>query len=92
MPSHPSHPGYDEPAVMWRMRRGDGMSTHAVIGPESGGARVTWYLNGCAVGARDFSDWAVALEWTDRMQFQNWTVGWRLAEEADDLAPPESLS
>lgn len=74
---------------MWRMRRSDGMSTHAVIGPEGRGARVMWYLNGCAVGARDFADWSSALEWTDRMQFQNWTVGWRLAEEADDLAPPQ---
>jgi len=28
---------YDEPTVIWRMHRGKGVSTHAVIGPEGAG-------------------------------------------------------
>jgi hypothetical protein len=83
---------YDEPTVMWRMRRGSGLSTHAVIGSSGDGAYVMWYLNGSPVGVRNFEDWTSAIEWTDRMQFQNWTVGWRLAQETDDALPSGSPS
>ncbi len=73
---------------MWRMRRSDGLSTHAVIGPHGNGAWVMWFLNGGAVGVRNFDDWTSAIEWTERMRFQNWTVGWRLVQETEDTAPP----
>jgi len=88
----PTESTYDEPTVMWRMRRSNGLSTHAVIGPQESGAWVMWYLNGSPVGVRNFDDWTSAIEWTDRMQFQNWTVGWRLSHDADDLLPPSSPS
>ena len=68
---------YDEPTVMWRMRRSDGLSAHAVIGFQGAGAWVIWFLNGRPVGIRDFDDWTNALQWSERMQFHNWTVGWR---------------
>ena len=52
---------YDEPTVIWRMHRGEGASTHAVIGPEGAGAWVMWFVNGRPMGVRDFSDWSGAL-------------------------------
>ena len=79
---------YDEPTVMWRMRRGSSLSTHAVIGSTGDGAYVMWYLNGSPVGIRSFDDWTNAIEWTHRMQFQNWTVGWRIVE-TDDVLPSD---
>ena len=73
---------YDEPTVMWRMRRPDGSQSHAVIGPRSHGtAVVVWFINGRPLGFRDFADWTSALLWTDQMQAQNWAVGWRLASD-----------
>jgi hypothetical protein len=72
---------YDEPTVMWRMRRADGLLSHAVIGPGSDGAVVVWFINGRPLGYRAFGDWICALRWSDQMQAQNWAVGWRLASE-----------
>jgi hypothetical protein len=69
---------YDQPTVMWRMRRADGMSSHAVITPRATGAVVVWFLNNHPLGSRDFSDWTGALRWSDQLQAQNWSVGWRL--------------
>ena len=83
---------YDEPTVMWRMRRGERLSTHAVLGTQTDGAWVMWFVNGRPVGVRDFADWASALQWSDRMRVQNWTVGWRLAQEEDDIAPAQDES
>ena len=80
MPETPSRFVYDEPTVMWRMRRADLLS-HAVIGSRSDGAVVVWFLNGRPLGYRDFDDWTSALRWSDQMQAQNWAVGWRLASE-----------
>jgi hypothetical protein len=74
-------PVYDEPTVMWRMRRHDGLQSHAVIRPRSDGAVVVWFINGRPLGFRDFSDWTSALLWSDQMQAQNWAVGWRLASD-----------
>ena len=71
---------YDEPTVMWRMRRADGVS-HAVIGPRADGAVVVWFINDRPIGYRDFGDLSSALHWSDQMQAQNWAVGWRLASE-----------
>jgi hypothetical protein len=68
---------YDEPVVMWRMRRGDSQECHAVIGPRAGGAVVVWFINDRPLGYRDFGDWTSALRWTDQLQAQNWAVGWR---------------
>ncbi len=66
---------------MWRMERADGQSAHAVIDPRLGGAAVIWFVNGRPLGIRDFDDWTSALLWTELMQIQNWTTGWRLAPE-----------
>ena len=75
---------YDEPTVMWRMRRSDGLSAHAVIGFQGRAAWVIWFLNGQPIGVRDFEDWGSAIQWSDRMQIQNWTVGWRDAHLSTD--------
>ena len=72
---------YDEPTVLWRMRRADGLLSHAVIDPRSDGAVVVWFVNDRPVGHRDFGDWTSALRWSDQMRAQNWAVGWRLASE-----------
>lgn len=66
---------------MWRMSRADGQSSHAVIDRYEGRVAVVWYVNERAVGLRDFDDWASALLWSEQMQAQNWTAGWRLASE-----------
>lgn len=72
---------YHEPTVLWRMRRANGLVSHAVIDPRSDGAVVTWFINGLPVGYRDFGDWTSALHWSDQMRAQNWAVGWRLASD-----------
>lgn len=82
----PSPTTYDEPTVMWRMKRSDGLSTHAIIGSEGTGAWVMWFLNGSVVGVRKFDDLTSAFEWTERLRFQNWTVGWRLTQDDDSAA------
>jgi hypothetical protein len=73
--------GYGEPTVMWRMSRAENQSSHAIIDPRPDGAAVTWYVNGRHLGRRDFHDWAVALQWCEQLQAQNWAAGWRLASE-----------
>lgn len=77
----PAPPGYDQPTVMWRMSRADGQSSHAVIDPRPAGAAVIWFVNDRPVGLREFDDWTSALRWTERMQAQNWTTGWRLTAD-----------
>ena len=76
-----NHIAFDEPVVLWRMRRSGGLMSHAVIGPRSNGAVLVWFINGRAFGYRDFADWTSALRWSEQLQFQNWAVGWRLASE-----------
>jgi len=71
----------DEPIVLWRMRRADGLLSHAVIGPRSERAFIVWFVNGAPLGFRDFGDWTSALRWSDQLQAQNWAIGWRLAAE-----------
>jgi hypothetical protein len=72
---------YDGPTVMWRMQRIDGLTSHAVIdaGPE--GAVLVWFVNGRPLGYRGFSDWTSALRWSDQLQAQNWSAGWRHTAE-----------
>ena len=77
----PSRRQYEEPIVLWRMRRADGLLSHAVIGPRADRAVVVWFVNDCPLGFRDFGDWTSALRWSDQLQAQNWAVGWRLAPE-----------
>lgn len=76
---------YDEPTVMWRMRRGH-LRAHAVIGVRAGEALVTWFLNDRPLYVRDFEDLENALQWSDRLRDQNWAAGWRL-ETSDDEDP-----
>ena len=70
-------PTYDEPTVMWRMRRPNGQSSHAVLGFEGRGGWVIWFLNDRPIGIRDFETWQRAFEWSEQLQLQNWSVGWR---------------
>ena len=81
MPETPTRLGYDEPTIMWRMRRADGLLSHAVIAPGPTGAVVIWFVNERAMGYRDFAEWSGALRWSDQLQAQNWAVGWRLESE-----------
>lgn len=62
---------------MWRMARSDGFTSHAVIDPKPAGAAVIWFVNDRPMGVRDFADWTSALRWSDQLQTQNWTAGWR---------------
>ena len=77
MPASPEQLVYHEPTVMWRMRRADGLLSHAVIAPGAAGAVVVWFLNERPLGHRDFGDWSDAVRWSEQMQAQNWAVGWR---------------
>jgi hypothetical protein len=81
VPQPPERAVHHEPIVLWRMERGNGLVCHAVIDPRSNGAVVTWFINGLQLGCRDFDDWTSALGWSERLRFQNWTVGWRLSSE-----------
>ena len=80
---------YDAPTVMWRMRRQGGLSAHAVISPRVDGAVVTWFLNSRPQGHRVFNDVTTALRWSDQLQAQNWSTGWRLVREYDDMPDAE---
>ena len=75
---------YDQPTVMWRMQRSDGLEAHALIGRGSNGAVVVWYLNDRPLGYRDFDDWTGALRWSDQLQSQYRSVGWHLVVEVDE--------
>lgn len=76
MPDTPTT--FDEPVVLWRMQRPNGLQFHAVIGPRVDGAVIVWFVNDRPMGYRDFDDWSSALGWSERLQAQNWAVGWRL--------------
>ena len=65
------------PTVLWRMARGSGQRAHAVINPRRRGAAVIWFVNDRPLGQRDFADWTSALRWSEQLQAQNWTAGWR---------------
>jgi hypothetical protein len=83
VPETPTQLAYTDPVVMWRMRRADGLASHAMMGTRPAGTVFVWFVNGRPVGYRDFHDWTSALRWSDQMQAQNWAAGWRLV--ADDL-------
>jgi hypothetical protein len=72
---------YNEPTVMWRMQRGHRLVAHAVIAPTAEGASVIWFVNGRPLGMREFTDWAGAISWSDRIRHQNWVAGWRLTSD-----------
>jgi hypothetical protein len=76
---------YNEPTVMWRMRRGQAHWTHAVIGQHGSGARLVWFVNSRPIGVRDFDDWTTAIRWSDQMREHNWKVGWRLVPDSDNV-------
>ena len=75
--------GYDEPTVMWRMKRADGQSSHALIDPRPERAALIWFVNDRPLGFREFDDLDSALRCSNQMQAQNWAAGWRLA--SDDI-------
>lgn len=72
---------YNEPTVMWRMTHRDGRWAQAVFDPLTSGARVQWFVNGHSLALCDFADWTSAIEWSDRLRAQQWTVGWRLSDD-----------
>jgi len=76
---------YDEPTVMWRMRKG-ALRAHAVINLRGRSATVAWIVNGRRLYVREFDNWTSALRWSDRLREQNWAAGWRLLP-GDDEAP-----
>ena len=81
MPETSTQLAYTDPVVMWRMRRTDGLVSHAMMGTRPTGAIFVWFVNGRPVGYREFHDWTSALRWSDQMQAQNWSAGWRLADD-----------
>jgi hypothetical protein len=72
---------YNEPTVMWRMRRANDSSAHALIDTVEGRPRVVCFVNSRPVGARYFDDWTSAIQWSDRLRAQYWTVGWRVLSD-----------
>jgi hypothetical protein len=70
---------------MWRMERAGGLASHLVIAPRPHGALAAWFLNGRPQGLRAFDDVGCAIQFSDRMQHQNWSIGWRLVNEREDL-------
>ena len=66
---------------MWRMRRADGQSSHAIIGPRRNGVAVMWFVNGHPVGLREFDDVSGALRWSEEMRAKNCAAGWRLTTD-----------
>jgi hypothetical protein len=83
---------YNEPTVMFRMRHADGRWAQAVIHPRNIGARALWLVNGHPLEGRDFADWTGAIEWTERLRAQQWTVGWRLSDDITEGPPARSGS
>jgi hypothetical protein len=75
---------YDEPTVMWRMRKGRHLTAHAVIGLQGTGAWVMWFVNDRPLGIRDFENCESAIQWSNRLQAQNWSVGWRPLTDSDE--------
>ena len=69
---------------MWRMRHRDGRCAQAVIDPTDSGARAQWFVGGRLLSVRDFTDWTGAIAWIERLQAQQWTVGWCVSDEVFD--------
>jgi hypothetical protein len=69
------------------MQRAEGLSAHLVVGYDGPIVWVAWFLNDRPLGLREFNDVGSALDFSDRMQFQNWSVGWRLVADRDDEPP-----
>ena len=60
MPERPTRAVYDEPTVMWRMQRDNGLQARAEIGARDGGGTVVvWFINNHPFGFREFSGWAL---------------------------------
>jgi hypothetical protein len=74
------------------MRRVDGRRAQAVIDPAKSGTQVLWFVNGQLLGIRHFDDWAPAIEWTDRLQAEYWSIGWRPSDEISESHPTRSGS
>jgi hypothetical protein len=83
---------YNEPTVMWRMTHRDGRWAQAVLDPLDSGARVQWFVNGHSFSVRYFGDWTGAIQWTDQLRAEQWTVGWRLSDDIPGDAPARSGS
>jgi hypothetical protein len=66
---------------MWRMQRPGGLASHLVIEPQESGVLAAWFVNDRPQGLRSFDDVGGAIRFSDRMQHQNWAVGWRLVED-----------
>jgi len=81
---------YNEPTVMWRMRRAGGDCAHALIDTVEGTTRVVWFVNGRSLGARYFDDWTGAMQWSDRLRAHSWSVGWRLSDDVTEGPPDRS--
>jgi hypothetical protein len=76
-----------EPTVMWRMERADGLAAHLVLGQTAHNVWAAWFVNNRPIGMREFDDVGSAIQFSDSMQAQNWSVGWRVVQDADDEPP-----
>lgn len=77
MPQNSKRSVQQEPVVLWRMKRPDGLQSHTVISPGPDGAVIVWFVNGRPLGFREFVNWTSAIRWSDQLQAQNWAAGWR---------------
>jgi hypothetical protein len=83
---------YNEPTIMFRMRHADGRWAQAVIEPMNTEVRALWVVNGHPLDIRYFADWTSAIDWTQRLRTQQWTVGWRLSDDIPERPPARSGS
>jgi len=74
------------------MQRADGSSAHALIDTVEGRARVVWFVNGQPLGERYFDNCTDAIQFTDLLRAQCWTVGWRLSDDVTEGPPARSKS
>jgi hypothetical protein len=81
---------YNEPTLMWRMRRGDRQESEAVIDPRGIGPRVVWFVNGHPLGLRDFDDWATAIRWTEQLRSHYEAAGWHASDAVEPGQQPQS--
>src|SRR6187397_2264569 len=51
MSEMPTHQGYDQPTVLWRMKRANGLVSHAVVDIRASRAIVTWFVNQRPLGS-----------------------------------------
>jgi len=67
---------YSEPTVLWRLRHADGRTAYAKVIPVGKTASAVWFIGELAEDAKDFDDWASAVQWAEEMRADLEATGW----------------